>query len=164
MVYGANPYREFYIMASDVAKDNSTEADVKRLLPYRGDFLLIDKILLIEPEHKIVTQKHINGNEWYIKNHYPDNPIMPGHVTAEAMLQTCALFLEDIDEKGKERTIYLSSSKTRFFKVVRPGDTLIITAYPTRIISGMGIFKAEARVKDKLVAKSQFTLKVETST
>ncbi len=147
-----------------MVKDNSTEVDLKRLLPYRGNFLLIDKILLYELEHKIVTQKYINGKEWYIKDHYPDNPIMPGHVTAEAMLQTCALFLEGIDEEGKDRIIYLASSKTRFFKVVRPGDTLIITAYPARILSGTGIFKAEARVKDELVAKGQFTLAVETST
>ncbi len=83
-----------------MVKDNSAEVDAKGLLPYRGDFLVIDKILLYELEHKIVTQKYITGNEWYIKDHYPDNPIMPGHVTAEAMLQTCALFLEGIDEEG----------------------------------------------------------------
>ena len=144
--------------AVGTAKDNSTKVDVKRLLPYRSNFLLIDKILVYEPEHKIVTQKYIAGNEWYVKNLHPGNPIMPGHMTGEAMLQTCALFLANIDAEGKDRIIYLASSRTRFLRIVKPKDTLIITAYPTRILSGKGIFRAEARVKDELAAKGQFTL------
>lgn len=141
-------------------KGNSEEVDVRKLLPYRGEFLLIDKILVYEPEHKIVTQKYITGNEWYVRDHYPDNPIMPGHVTAEAMLQTCALFLENVNEEAKDKVIYLVSSKTRFFRVARPKDTLIMTAYPSRVLSGMGIFKADARVKGEVVARGQFTLAV----
>lgn len=147
--------------AVGIVKGNSTNVDAKRLLPYGSNFLLIDKILVYEPEYKIVTQKYIAGNEWYVKNVYPGNPIMPGHMTGEAMLQTCALFLANIDAEGKDRMIYLASSKARFLRIVKPKDTLIITAYPTRILSGKGIFKAEARVKDELVARGQFTLAVE---
>jgi 3-hydroxyacyl-[acyl-carrier-protein] dehydratase len=145
-------------------KEKSTEVDVKSLLPYGSDFLLIDKILLYEPEHKIVTQKYVIEDEWFIKEHYPDNPIMPGHLTAEAMLQSCALFFESIDGEGKDRIIYLTSSKTRFFRVVRPNNKLIITAYPIKILSDTGIFRADAHVENELVAKGQFTLTVKTST
>ncbi len=134
------------------------QIDLKKVLPFRSPFLLIDRILSYKLDRKIVTQKYVTGKEWFLKGHFPGNPVMPGHLIAEAMAQTCALFFKKIAEEKKEKIFYLSSSKRRFFKVVTPKDRLIITARPVRMFSSAGIFKGEARVRNKLVAKGEFTI------
>lgn len=142
----------------DVGKGKYAKVDVKKILPFKSSFLLIDEILFYKPGQKVVAQKYLTGKEWYIKGHFPNNPLMPGHLIAESMAQACALFFEKIAKRKKRRIFYLASSKVRFFRAVRPKDTLIITAYPIRMFSRAGIFKTEARVKNNLVAKGEFTL------
>ncbi|MHC4509877.1 MAG: 3-hydroxyacyl-ACP dehydratase FabZ family protein [Planctomycetota bacterium] len=136
---------------------------VEHLLPYKGKFLMIDRVVLYEPNRKIVTQKHITGAEWYITDHYPQDLMMPGHITAEVMVQTCALFFRAFYELRKDVVVYLTSSRTRFFSVVRPQDRIVTTAQPIRVRSGTAIFRAEARVRGTLAARGQFTLALSTS-
>ena len=134
------------------------QINIKKVLPFKRPFLLIDKMLSYQPYKKIVTQKYVTGKEWFLKGHFPGRPVMPGHLIAEAMAQTCALFFKRIAEEKKEKIFYLASSKTRFFKVVTPKDRLIITVRPVRMFSSAGIFKGEVRVRNKLVAKGEFTI------
>ncbi|UCC99260.1 MAG: beta-hydroxyacyl-ACP dehydratase [Phycisphaerales bacterium] len=147
----------------DMFSRKSAKIDIEQLLPYKSKFLMIDRVVLYEPNRKIVTQKHITGAEWYITDHYPQDPMMPGHITAEVMVQTCALLFRAIYEKRKDATVYLTSSRTRFFSVVRPEDRIITTAQPIRVTTGAAIFRAEARVRGELAARGQFTLAFSTS-
>jgi len=81
---------------------------------------------------------------------------MPGHLIAEAMAQACALFFKKQHLSKKKVAYFLTSSKTRFTGRVRPGDTLIITANPVKMISFAGIFRARAEVRSQVVAKGEF--------
>ena len=140
------------------SKLKPSQIDLKKVLPYRNPFLLIDKMLSYKPDKEIVTQKYVTGKEWFLRGHYPGNPVMPGHIIAEAMVQTCALFFKKYIKDKKNINFYLAASKLRFFRIVRPKDKMIIKAHPVRIFSKAGIFKVEVHVKNKLAAKGEFSI------
>lgn len=135
-----------------------TQINLRKVLPFRSPFLLIDKMLRYKQDKEIVTEKYITGKEWFLKGHFPGNPVMPGHLIAEAMAQTCALFFKKAVEEKENKIFYLAASKTRFFRIAKPKDKLIIKAYPVRMFLKAGIFKAETYVKNKLVAKGEFSI------
>lgn len=141
----------------------STKIRIDQLLPYKSRFLMVDRVVLYEPNRKIVTHKLITGAEWYITDHYPQDLMLPGHITAEIMVQTCALFFRAIYGLSKDMTVYLTSSRTRFFSVVRPQDRIVTTAQPIRVTTSAAILRAEARVRGELAARGQFTLVLSTS-
>lgn len=138
-----------------------SKKDLKNLLPFKDPFLLIDEVISYVPGKKIVAKKHLTGKEWFLKGHFPGNPIMPGHMIAESMAQTCSLlFAKSGHEEVKDKTFFLASSKARFIKVVRPGDKLVITAHPVKVVSSAAIVKAEVHVRNKLVAKGEFSVAI----
>ena len=132
--------------------------DLRNILPFGGRFLLVDRIVSYEDGKKIVTEKLVRRNEWFFKGHFPGNPVMPGHLIAESMAQTCALYFGKSAGEKAGGIFYLVSSKARFYKAVKPGNKLTLTVYPVKILSGAGIFKAEARVKNNIAAKGTFIL------
>ena len=138
-------------------KNIDLKVDFKKALMFGKPSMLIDRLLLYEPDKKVVVQKYLTGKEPFFKGHFPGNPVMPGHMIAETMVQACTLFFGMPGEERKGKFIYLASSKLRFFNAVKPKDKMIITAYPVRMFSRAGIFKADAYVKKKLVATGQFT-------
>lgn len=138
-----------------------SKKELRKVLPFKAPFLLIDEVISYEPGEKIVAEKYLTGKEWFLKGHFPKNPIMPGHMIAESMAQACSLlFAKSGYEEIKDKLFLLTSSKASFFNVVRPGDKLIITAYPVKVISTACIVKAEAHVKDRLVARGEFSVAV----
>lgn len=132
--------------------------DPRKILPFGENFLFIDKLISYEENKNAVTEKLTKKNEWFFKSHFPGNPVMPGHLIAEAMVQTCALCLGKSSEKKSNKIFYLASSKVRFYKTVRPGDKLTVTANAVKILAGVGIFAAEVRVKNKIVSRGKFIL------
>jgi len=135
------------------------EIDLAEILPFRDPFLFLDKLISYDLDSKkLVAEKRITGKEWFFKGHFPGNPIMPGHIIAEAMVQAGSLLFGQLGEKVKNKIFYLSSSKIRFYRVVKPKDVLRITAYPVKVISYAGIVKSEVYVGKELVAKGEFTL------
>ncbi len=132
--------------------------EIKKILPFKEPFLLIDRILEYDENKKIVASKRITGKESFLKGHFPGYPVMPGHLIAEAIAQTCALFFKREYHSKKKMAYFLASSKSRFLGQVRPNDTMIITARPLKMVSFAGIFKGEARVKDKVVARGEISV------
>ena len=73
--------------------------DIKKLLPHRPPFLMIDKVLRIEDERTIIGLKNVSMNEDFFRGHFPDEPVMPGVLLVEAMAQTMGiLVLSGVDE------------------------------------------------------------------
>lgn len=137
---------------------NSRRA-LEKVLPFREPFLFIDKMVAYSANKKVVTQIRLTGKEWYLKGHFPGNPVMPGHLIAEAMIQTGSLlFGKPAYDEKKGRIFYLTASKTRFFEIIKPGDVLRITAKAERLFSIGGIISVEAYKEKKLVAKGEFTV------
>lgn len=95
-------------------------------LPHRYPFLLVDRIIEVEPRERVVGIKNVTINEPFFPGHFPGNPVMPGVLIIEAMAQTGAvLIFHDHDEDMTGKYVYLAGvDKARFRRPVVPGDQL----------------------------------------
>lgn len=99
--------------------------DIKKILPHRPPFLLVDKILELD-EHKVVGLKNVTMNEPFFTGHFPDEPLMPGVLQVEAMAQVGGIFvLKSVPDPENYLTYFLKIENARFKQKVVPGDTLI---------------------------------------
>ena len=100
--------------------------DIEKIIPHREPFLLIDKIIDIEPGKKVKGVKYVRQEEYYFKGHFPSNPIMPGVLIVEAVAQAGAVALLMLPENKGKLVLFAGVDKARFKKIVRPGDELMI--------------------------------------
>lgn len=128
--------------------------DIGKILPQRYPFLMIDRVLELEPGKKIVALKNVSMNEPFFPGHFPGKPIMPGVMMVEAMAQaSIILFSANTQGDASSKThYYLGAVKMRFLHPVVPGDQLKIFIEPVKIIATAGIVKAQAFVAEKEVA------------
>jgi 3-hydroxyacyl-[acyl-carrier-protein] dehydratase len=138
--------------------------EVKKILPQRFPYLMIDKVIELKPCKKIVAIKNITGNEIQFLGHFPEQTVMPGTLINEAMAQAAIiLFTIGKDKKSKRHRkviYYLAAIKSRFLHPVNPGDQLKLKAVPKRMISNVGIVKVEASVDNKVVARAELTFSI----
>ena len=126
-------------------------------LPQRYPFLLVDRILEIIPAERIVGLKNVSVNEPFFTGHFPGNPVMPGVLIIEAMVQVAAIlvsFRSDIEG----RLIYLANlERVRFRRAVRPGDRLITTVVALRGKGPFGKAQVTAAVEGNVAAEGIVT-------
>ena len=131
--------------------------EIKKILPQRYPFLMLDKIVDIKEGKSIEAYKNVSINEPFFNGHFPDNPIFPGALTAEAMAQgACILIQKSIKDLGAT-DFYVTNMKIRFSKTVKPGDRLDIKIKAIKMVKIGGVFETEARVEDDVVAKGEMT-------
>ncbi len=100
--------------------------DIENIIPHRDPFLLIDKIIEIEPGKRIKAVKYVKQDEYYFKGHFPSNPIMPGVLIVETIAQAgVVLGLMMPENKGK-LALFAGIDKARFKRIVKPGDELTV--------------------------------------
>lgn len=132
-------------------------AEIKRLLPHRYPFLLVDRILELEIGKRVVGLKNVTLNEPFFPGHFPNNPVMPGVLIIEAMAQVGGILaLLSTPDLQEEPAIYLMGvDKMRFRKPVIPGDQLIMEL--TTIRGGRKFYKmaGKAFVNQTLVAEGE---------
>jgi 3-hydroxyacyl-[acyl-carrier-protein] dehydratase len=98
--------------------------EIRALLPHRYPFLLVDRIVEMEPE-RVVGIKNVTANEPFFTGHFPDFPVMPGVLIVEAMAQTAGvLVLKSLGGRGNKLVLLVAIENARFRKPVVPGDTL----------------------------------------
>ncbi len=128
---------------------------VLSLLPHRYPFLLIDRVLEFEKNHRLLAIKNVTYNEPFFNGHFPIRPVMPGVLIVEAMAQATGLLaMESNPETNTETSIYLfvGIDKARFKRPVEPGDQLEIEVFQKGMKRGIGIFSGTAKVDGKIAA------------
>src|SRR5260370_1527928 len=101
--------------------------EIMSLLPHRYPFLLIDRVIEMEPRKRIVAIKNVTVNEPHFQGHFPDYPIMPGVLMVEAIAQAGgALLLSEIPDRDSKLMVFTSIENARFRRPVTPGDQLRI--------------------------------------
>jgi 3-hydroxyacyl-[acyl-carrier-protein] dehydratase len=135
-----------------------TIEDIKKYLPHRYPFLLIDRVLEWEKDRRIVALKNVTANEPFFQGHFPHYAVMPGVLIIEAMAQTAAMLgllsLGQVDD-GSSVYYFVGIDGARFKRPVRPGDQLVLEVEQLRLSRGMGKFKATARVAGTVVSEAE---------
>lgn len=123
-------------------------AEIKEYLPHRYPFLLVDRVLELEPDKRIIAIKNVTINEPFFQGHFPHYPVMPGVLIVEAMAQAAALLsFKSMGTKRDDNTVvYLVGvDGARFKRPVVPGDTLILEA--EKLLEKRGLIKYAVRAK-----------------
>jgi 3-hydroxyacyl-[acyl-carrier-protein] dehydratase len=131
---------------------------IKEYLPHRYPFLLVDRVLEVEPHKRLLAIKNVTYNEPFFTGHFPAQPIMPGVLIIEALAQATGLLAGASVEglMGKGRTYYLVGlDKVRFKRPVVPGDQLRLEATYIRHKRNIWAFACRAEVEGDLVASAE---------
>jgi beta-hydroxyacyl-ACP dehydratase FabZ len=134
--------------------------DITKILPHRYPFLLVDRIIELEPGERVVGIKNVTANEPFFQGHFPGNPIMPGVLIVEAMAQAggvlARMSMPDAPAQEEGNTVlFMSMDKVKFRKPVVPGDQLILELKPLRTGSKIWKMAGKAFVRDDLVAEAE---------
>jgi 3-hydroxyacyl-[acyl-carrier-protein] dehydratase len=131
--------------------------EIQKLLPHRYPFLLVDRIIDIEPGIKAVGIKNVTINEEFFQGHFPGHPVMPGVLIIEALAQVAGV-LAFRSGAGEGRSVYfLSIEKAKFRKPVIPGDQLRLEISVLQQRGNVWKFSGNAVVEEKVVAEAEFT-------
>lgn len=129
---------------------------IQQLLPHRYPFLLVDRIIELVPNQRIVGVKQVSINEPFFQGHFPGAPVMPGVLVVEALAQVGAvLALREIDDRDQKLVLFSGIKEARFRRPVTPGDTLILEVTAMRIGSRVQRMRGEARVDGQLAADAE---------
>jgi len=129
--------------------------DIQKILPHRYPFLLVDKMLEIEPGKKGIGMKNVSANEPYFLGHFPGNPIMPGVLIVEAIAQVACVVGLSVPENKDKLGVFTGIESMKFRKQVVPGDTLRIEVEFTAFKMGMGKVKAVVKVGEELACHGE---------
>ena len=134
---------------------------IKKLLPHRYPFLLIDKIIELDRKH-CVALKNVTVNEPFFQGHFPQEPVMPGVLQVEAMAQAAGvLVLNYLDEPERYSTYFLKIDNVKFRQKVVPGNTLLMNvSLMTEIRRGCAVVKGYAFVGEKIVCEAEFMAQI----
>lgn len=130
---------------------------IMKIMPHRYPFLLIDRILDLEPEKKVVAMKNVTINEPFFMGHFPGHPIMPGVLIVEAMAQAGGVLLLNAIDNPEEKVVYfMSIDGVKFRKPVVPGDQLRFELEMISFRRGTCRMEAKTFVDDVLVTEAKF--------
>lgn len=140
----------------------SLPVDVNRiqaLLPHRYPFLLVDRVLELEPNQRILAMKNVTINEPFFQGHFPGHPVMPGVLVLEALAQAGGLLTQlsaitDVAAKQDKLFYLVKIDNARFSNMVVPGDRLELEVKLKRMIRNMAMYECSARVDGKQVASA----------
>ena len=129
---------------------------IQEILPHRYPFLLVDKIIELEPRERIVGIKQVTINEHFFAGHFPEMPLMPGVLQIEALAQVGAILaLREFADRAGKIPFFSGIEKARFRRPVVPGDTLRLEVFALRIGSKVQKMRGEASVDGKITTEAE---------
>lgn len=132
--------------------------EIMQYLPHRYPFLLVDRVIEMEPGKRIIAVKNVSINEPFFPGHFPVSPVMPGVLILEALAQAAAILSFKTDNYPSENIgiVYFAGiDNARFRKPVIPGDQLILKAEIVRKMRGIWKYAVRAEVDGVLVAEAE---------
>ncbi len=132
-------------------------------IPHRYPFILIDRILELEPNKRVVGLKNVSINEPFFQGHFPGKPIMPGVLILEAMAQAGGVLAIASIAKGKEGALmyFMGLDQVKFRKMVVPGDQLVMELNVLKQRAKIMKLAGVAKVDDQIVAEAQLMATLE---
>ena len=132
--------------------------EIKEFLPHRYPFLLVDRVLELEPGGNILAYKNITANEEVFNGHFPQAPIFPGVMIIEALAQASGILgFSTVNKRPDEKTLYLFAGVdgVRFKRQVVPGDRLMLESSIDSVKRNIWKFSCRASVDDKLACEAK---------
>lgn len=129
--------------------------EIKKIIPHRYPFLLVDQIIELEDGKRAVGIKNVSANEPYFSGHFPDYPVMPGVLIVEALAQVGAVALLNKEENRGNLAFFAGIDNCRMKRQVRPGDQLRLQVELTRVRGTFGKGKGIATVDGELAVETE---------
>lgn len=140
--------------------EEMNKRDIENIIPHRDPFLLIDKIIEIEPGRRIKAVKYVSQEEYYFKGHFPSNPIMPGVLIVETIAQAGAVLALMLPENKGKMVLFAGIDRARFKRIVRPGDELMLEIELENIRRNIGRAKGRASVENETACVAEIMFAV----
>jgi UDP-3-O-[3-hydroxymyristoyl] N-acetylglucosamine deacetylase/3-hydroxyacyl-[acyl-carrier-protein] dehydratase len=131
--------------------------EIRRILPHRFPFLLVDRIVEVKGKEKIVGIKNVTANEPFFTGHFPDTPVMPGVLIVEALAQTAGVLMLNTPENLGKLAFFMGIENAKFRKPVIPGDQLRLEVEVIRWKTKTGRVRGVAYVDGKVAAEAELT-------
>ena len=129
-------------------------AEIMRIIPHRYPFLLVDRVVELEPGKRVVALKNVTANEPQFTGHFPERPIMPGVLMVEAMAQAGAVAVLTVPEYRGKLALFAGIDECRFRRTVVPGDTLRMEVTVEKLRGMFGRAKAVASVDGEVAVEA----------
>ena len=130
-------------------------AAIRKLIPHRYPFLLVDRVEEVEPGVRAVGIKNVTQNEPFFQDHFPDYPVMPGVLIVEAMAQVGAVGVMLLEDYAGKLALFAGIDRVRFRRQVIPGDVLRMEVEITRLKGRIGRGKGSATVNGERACEAE---------
>lgn len=132
--------------------------EILRFLPHRYPFLLVDRVISIEPGKSIKAIKNVTANESFFEGHFPEVKIMPGVLIVEAVAQAGGILLyHSLPEPAKKLVVLSKIQSVKFRKIVVPGDQIELQAEIVKVRARFATIKGRATVNKEIVAEGEIS-------
>jgi 3-hydroxyacyl-[acyl-carrier-protein] dehydratase len=133
-------------------------ADIMRIIPHRYPFLLVDRIVELEPGRRAVGIKQVTANEPHFTGHFPGRPIMPGVLMVEALAQTAGVAVQTLPQYRGKLGLFAGIDDCRFKRMVVPGDTLRLEVTVEKLRGMFGRVRAVASVDGETAVEATLSI------
>jgi 3-hydroxyacyl-[acyl-carrier-protein] dehydratase len=129
--------------------------DIKKILPHRYPFLLVDRVLELVPNERIVALKNVTVNESFFNGHFPNKPVMPGVLIIESMAQAAGLVMLSLEEHKGKIPYFTGIDNARFRRPIVPGDQVILEVDVIKVRGNVGRVKAVAKIENQIATEAE---------
>ena len=133
-------------------------ADIMRLIPHRFPFLMVDRVVELEPGKRGVAIKQVTANEPQFTGHFPGRPIMPGVLMVEALAQTAGVVVMSLDDYRGKLGLFAGIDECRFRRMVVPGDTLLLKVEVEKLRGMFGRVRGVASVDGEVAVEAVLSI------